>query len=54
MAQSTMKIDSEIMARLQKIKAEYFAKYRRTISLGEVVQRILDRDIIIVSILNEH
>lgn len=55
MAQSNMRIDSETMAQLQKIKADFFAKYRKSISLSEVIQRILDKDILMMAILdNKH
>lgn len=54
MAQSTMRMDSETMAQLQKIKADFFAKYHKSISLGEVIQRILNRDILMMALLNDN
>lgn len=54
MAQSTMRLDSELMARLQKIKADFLAKYHKNISLGEVIQRMLDKDVLMMALLNNN
>lgn len=54
MKQATMKIDADLMVRIQKIKMAFYEKYHKTISLSEVIQRVFDKDPLIVTLMNNN
>lgn len=51
MKQCTMKIDADLMARIQNLKAAYFDRYHKTITISEVIQRVFDKDPVIMALL---
>lgn len=52
--QRTMKLDDELFFRLQKIKMAYLERYHKTITFAEVVTMIMDKNILMMQLLNDN
>jgi hypothetical protein len=49
---SNQRLDNTVAIKLHKIKLAYAEKYHKSISISDIIDRLLDNDPIIISIKN--
>jgi hypothetical protein len=52
MASRMAKLDEQLMIKMQKLKIQMFAKYKRTVSISDLVELLYDQDPQLIKLIN--